>query len=141
MSDSLLQIELVTPDRIVFSGTAREVTLQTIAGEITVLPRHIPLISGLATGVITLRTPGEPDQVFAVSTGVVEVRPQSKVIIMADTGELASEIDIERAEAAVARAESIVASGTVMDDLEYERLKAHLHKNLARVKIAQKYRP
>ena len=87
-----LSVKIVTPERIVLKDTYDEVVIPTTAGEIGVLARHTPLVSGLKPGEIKLKQDGNVTS-LAVSSGFVEVRPNSKLIILADTAERAEEID------------------------------------------------
>src|SRR3989344_2176880 len=97
----MLRIELITPDGPVFEGEADAVSLPTADGEITILPHHIPLISIVVAGSITVRT-GKEEQLFAVSRGVVEVDGTSLRVLVAtaDRAEELEEAAIEKAKAA-----------------------------------------
>ncbi|MDP3881122.1 MAG: F0F1 ATP synthase subunit epsilon [bacterium] len=80
----MIQLRIVTIEGVKFSGKVGQVTLPTGAGEITVLPNHIPLISQLNAG--TLRTKGgeEGEQAFIIGKGVLEVRKGSNVVVLTD---------------------------------------------------------
>ena len=80
-----LQVDIVTPDRSLFSGRVDMVTLPGSLGQMGILPGHAPLFSTLDIGEIILHM-GNDSQFVAVSGGVVEVRPD-KVTILADTAE------------------------------------------------------
>ena len=79
-----IDLKIITIEGIKFSGKVGQVTIPTGAGEITVLPNHIPLISELKAG--TLRTKGgeEGDQAFIIGKGVLEVRKGSNVVVLTD---------------------------------------------------------
>ena len=134
-----LSVKIVTPERIVLKDTYDEVVIPTTAGEIGVLARHTPLVSGLKPGEIKLKQDGNVTS-LAVSSGFVEVRPNSKLIILADTAERAEEIDLERAEEARKRAETMLKEKDMAEDVEYANLQAIIEKELARVKVGKKYR-
>ena len=82
------------------------VIAQTVDGQIGVLPGHIPLVTVLETGVMRVQVDQEQEQKLAVSGGFLEMSPDNKLTILAQTAELADEIDVERARQALARAEA-----------------------------------
>ncbi|MCX6781340.1 MAG: F0F1 ATP synthase subunit epsilon, partial [Candidatus Magasanikbacteria bacterium] len=83
--------------------------------------------------------PGGTDTKFlAVSQGFVEVRPHGDVVVLANTAEVAGEIDIDRAEAARARAKELL-SGKIASEEEYATVAAAIEKEFARVKIGRKH--
>ena len=101
-----LQVELVAVERMIWSGEARMVIARTTEGEIGVLPGHAPLLGELAPGgVVTIRTDSGDDLVVAAHGGFLSVTGHG-VSILAETAELSTEIDAERAREALRRAES-----------------------------------
>lgn len=99
-----MQVELVSPERILYSGEAEMVICRTADGEIAFLAGHAPLIGALDIGVVRIKTTGEGEKVAAVHGGFVEVR-DNRVILLSDIAELADQIDVERARRAKAEAE------------------------------------
>ncbi|MGY1608612.1 MULTISPECIES: F0F1 ATP synthase subunit epsilon [unclassified Geodermatophilus] len=100
-----LQVELVAVERTIWSGEASMVIARTTEGEIGVLPGHAPLLGELAPGgVVTIRSADGQDVVAAAHGGFLSVTPQG-VSILAENAEISSEIDVERARAALSRAE------------------------------------
>jgi F-type H+-transporting ATPase subunit epsilon len=100
-----LQVELVAVERTIWSGEASMVIARTTEGEIGVLPSHAPLLGELAPGgVVTIRTTEGEDLVATAHGGFLSVTPQG-VSILAETAEISSEIDVERAREALRRAE------------------------------------
>jgi F-type H+-transporting ATPase subunit epsilon len=98
-----LQVELVSPERILYSGEADMVVARTVAGgEIAFLTGHAPFLGALETGVVRVKTPNG-EEVAAVHGGFVEVR-DNRVIILSDIAELAKDIDVSRAERAKSEA-------------------------------------
>ena len=98
-----LQVELVSPERILYSGEADMVVCRTVAGgEIAFLTGHAPFLGALETGVVRVKTPNG-EEVAAVHGGFVEVR-DDRVIILSDIAELAKDIDVGRAEQAKSEA-------------------------------------
>lgn len=137
MKSNKIKFKIVTPERTVFEGEIDQVSLPTADGEITVLPFHIPLISVLAAGELTIKK-GEEEIAMAVSGGIVEVR-KNEMIILADTAERAEEIDIKRAEEAKARAEKLKKEKIRLDETEYATAATLLERSLARIKVAKKH--
>lgn len=138
MSDKLIKFQIVTPEKIVLEEEVKQVTAPTQMGEITVLPGHIPLVAGLVPGVISVKTKNERTEVMAVSGGFIEVL-KNKTVILADTAERAQEIDEKRAEEARQRAQKIKEEKR-FDSVEFAALQAKIEKELARLKVARKYR-
>ncbi len=100
-----LQVELVAVERMIWSGEARMVIARTTEGELGVLPGHAPLLGELAPGgVVTIRTESGEDLIVAAHGGFVSVTDRG-VSILAETAEIAGEIDVERAREALRRAE------------------------------------
>ncbi|MDK3258362.1 F0F1 ATP synthase subunit epsilon [Blastococcus capsensis] len=101
-----LQVELVAVERKIWSGEATRVIARTTEGELGVLPGHTPLLGQLADGgVVTIRTEAGDDLVVAAHGGFLSVTEQG-VSILAETAEISSEIDVERAREALRRAEN-----------------------------------
>jgi F-type H+-transporting ATPase subunit epsilon len=134
-----IKFKIITPERLAYESEVDQVTIPTEAGEITVLPDHTPLVSVLKPGEMRLKK-DSVSQVFSVSTGFIEVRPRSEVVILADTVERAEEIDIERAETARARAEKMLEEKSKIDDVQFARLQAVLDREIARIKVKRRNR-
>ncbi len=104
-----LRVELVSPERILYSGEGEMVIARTIGGgDIAFLPGHAPFVGALGTGVLTIRPTQGADEKVAVHGGFVEVSTHGEattVTILSDVAEMASQIDVERARAAKERAE------------------------------------
>ena len=101
-----LQVELVAVERRIWSGEARMVIARTTEGELGVLPGHAPLLGQLAEGgVVTIRIPSGDDLVVAAHGGFLSVTDRG-VSILAETAEISTEIDVERAREALRRAEA-----------------------------------
>jgi F-type H+-transporting ATPase subunit epsilon len=103
-----LQVEVVSPERILYSGEAESVIARTVGGgDIAFLTGHAPFVGALETALVTVRSVSgaAEDQVVAVHGGFVEVSGDT-VTILSDVAELASQIDVDRARAAKDRAEA-----------------------------------
>ena len=100
-----LQVELVSPERILWSGEADMVVARTTEGDIAFLSGHAPFIGALGIGAVTIEEPGNARTKVAVHGGFVEVS-HNRVTILSDVAELAGDIDLGRAQAAKDRAEA-----------------------------------
>ena len=130
-----LQVDIVTPDRSLFSGRVDMVTLPGSLGQMGILPGHAPLLSTLDIGEIILHM-GNDSQFVAVSGGVVEVRPD-KVTILADVAEAGTEIDEERAAAALERARQSLAENPPPQQVP--EIMASLRRSTLRLKVARRH--
>lgn len=92
-----LHVDVVSPDRILWTGEANMVIARTVGGgEIAFLTGHTPLVGALEVSVVTIRSDAG-DQVVAVHGGFVEVS-NDRVTVLSDVAELADHIDVARAE-------------------------------------------
>jgi F-type H+-transporting ATPase subunit epsilon len=98
-----LNVELVAPDRRVWSGAARMVVAKTTEGEIGIMPGHEPVLGLLVTGPVTVRTTDDQTVLAAVHGGFLSVA-EDHVTVLAETAERVEDIDVARAEAALDRA-------------------------------------
>ena len=132
-----MKLRIITPERSVFEEEIEQITLPTQAGEITVLPHHVPLVSILRPGEILVKQNGA-EIPLAVSGGMLQVRPD-EIIILADSAERVEEIIEQRAEDARVRALAMLEEKR-HDITEYARLAAKIEKETARIKVARKHR-
>jgi F-type H+-transporting ATPase subunit epsilon len=103
-----IHLEIVTPEKQLFSGAVDSVTVPSTRGYLGILPGHAPLLAELGIGEISYKIGERTDYVFC-SWGFVEVLPD-RVVLLTQEAENASDIDVKRAEEAKARAEKILAS-------------------------------
>jgi len=130
-----LQLEIVTPEALAYSDTVDSVQVPGSDGELGILPHHAPLLATLGAGELRIRK-GGAEETFAVFGGFVQVRPD-KVIVMAETADLASEIDLEKAREARREAERALESApTEGPDLAAAR--AQLQAALLRIRVAER---
>ena len=134
-----LTLKIVTPDGITYDSAAESVSLPTVTGEITILPHHVPLVTVLKAGEMRIKASGQ-EFALAVSSGVVEIRPNSVVYVLAETAERAEHIDLSRAETARVRAEELMKSQERLNDEDFARVMGKLEKELARLRVGHKYR-
>ncbi|NLW06640.1 MAG: F0F1 ATP synthase subunit epsilon [Clostridia bacterium] len=128
-----LMLEVITPEKIVLKTEAASVTAPGIQGYLGVLPRHAPLITPLKAGVVTYSREGSEAERLAVSGGFLEAGAD-RVVILADTAEKATDIDVERARQAKERAEKRLRERPA--NLDVARAEAALQRALARLKAA-----
>ena len=94
--DTLLQVELVAADRLVWSGQATMVIARTTEGDVGILPHHAPLLSSIIEGVVEVQTVEGETWVAAVDTGFLSVA-DNRVSILSEHAEMSHEIDLEKA--------------------------------------------
>jgi len=128
-----LRLELVTPYKKALSEEVDEVTAPGTLGEFGVLPGHTPLLTTLKIGELSYRKAGASYH-LAVNWGYVEVE-DDKVTVLVETAEPADEIDLERAKAALGRAEAALQKLTA-DDKDFLVMQAALERALIRIQVA-----
>ena len=126
-------LEIVTPERLAYSDTVDSVVLPGSEGEMGVLPHHAPLLATLGVGELRIRK-GGTEEAFAIVGGFVQVRPD-KVVVMAETADMASEIDLEKAQEARRKAEQSLEGGFV-EGAELAAARASLQSALIRIRVA-----
>ena len=138
-----LKLKIVTPESLVLDELVDQVSIPTTLGEITVLPDHIPLITGVASGDIVAVEKGEHIP-FAVVGGFLEVKKNSEgmteVAILADFAEHVSGLSEEKIEQAKQKAEEMRQLMINKESVDFEHFEAELERSLTRVKIADKWR-
>lgn len=127
-------VEIITPDRVFYTGEAGMIEFNTEAGEIGVYPRHIPLTTVIRPGIVTIHEEAG-EKKAAVHAGFAEILPD-RVSIMAEVAEWGEEIDLERAEAAKKRAEERIAAKA--EETDMDRAELALKKALVRIKLVKK---
>jgi len=130
-----LLLEIVTPEKLAYSDEVDSVQLPGSEGELGVLPHHAPLISTLGAGELRLRKGGQEES-FAIVGGFVQVLPD-KVVVMAETADMASEIDLEKAQEARRKAEQVLESGFV-EGADLAAARAALQASLIRIRVAER---
>jgi len=133
MTDTF-QLEIVTPEKMVVRDSAESVQIPGLNGYLGVLPGHAPLITELGAGEISYRANGQSHS-FCVAWGFAEVL-QDRVTVLAETAERCDEIDVARAQRALARAEESLKSAETTDDFAHATAKMRAAQ--ARIEVAQK---
>jgi F-type H+-transporting ATPase subunit epsilon len=130
-----IQLEIVTPERLAYSDDVDSVVLPGSEGELGVLPHHAPLVTTLGIGELRIRK-GGAEESFAIVGGFLQVRPD-KVVVMAETADMASEIDLEKAQEARREAEQALESG-YHEGADLSAARAALQQALLRIRVAER---
>ncbi len=127
--NNLFTLRIITPDRVFYEGEVSMVEFNTTEGEIGVYKKHVPTTVIVNPGILTITEDGGTKEA-ALHAGFAEIL-QDEVVILAEIVEWPSEIDLERAEAAKARAEERLRSKTPETDIL--RAETALQRALARI--------
>ena len=130
--ENKFKVEIITPDRVFFTGEADMIEFNTGDGQIGVYKNHIPLTTVLEPGVVVIHN-DDQQKVAAVHAGFAEILGE-KVTLLAELAEWPDEIDVNRAEAARQRAEDRIAAKS--ETLDLKRAEYALHKALIRIDVA-----
>ncbi len=125
-----LNVEVVSPERVLYSGEADMVVCRTTDGEIAFLPGHAPFLGALGIGVVRSILPEQGEQAIAVHGGFVEVA-NDRVIVLSDVAELADQIDVERARRALQRADERLAESPDDEEAQAALLRARTRLEVA----------
>jgi F-type H+-transporting ATPase subunit epsilon len=130
-----IRLEVVTPEKQVVNDMAQIVMAPGSMGEFGVLSGHTPFMTSLNTGALHYRDENGKDQFVFVSGGFAEALPD-KVTVLAEAAERMEDIDIERAKAAVERAEKRLSDARDKEKVDTARAKAALDRAVIRIRIA-----
>jgi len=133
---SEIKLEIITPEKIIYNETVDSITVPGTKGSFQVLKDHAPLMSTLEIGVIVVKK-GDDNRYFSISGGTIEVL-DNKVLVLADSTELISDIDIDRAEAAKQRAEERIKKRKE-EEIDTLRAELALKRAINRISAREKY--
>lgn len=133
MADTL-ELVIVTPERQLLRQAAKEVELPGADGYLGVLPGHAPLITELGIGELIYKSESGESHFLAIIRGFAEVLPD-RVSVLAETAERPAEIDVERAKAALKRAQERLASND--PSLDWDRALLSMQRALIRIRVAE----
>jgi F-type H+-transporting ATPase subunit epsilon len=136
MADKTLYVEIVTPYSMFFEGPVEMVVVTGKDGEVGILPGHAPLVAALVPGEIRLKIDGQWKAAVATN-GYAEIGPELTIIVV-NAAEWPEQIDIRRAEKALARAEARLQDPTTSPQ-EKIRSRHGSARAKARIKVAKKY--
>lgn len=131
-----IHLEIVTPEKIVVSEAAQIVAAPGTLGEFGVLVGHTPFMTSLKTGAVHYTDAKGAERYVFVSGGFAEALPD-KVTILAESAERRRDIDVDRASAALERAQKRLEQARAKDDLDFIRVKAALERAIQRLKLAK----
>ena len=132
-----LNLEILTPDKLSYSGEVEAVTVPGTVGSFQVLYNHAPLLSTIDIGAIKVEVSKDKTIYFATGGGTIEVL-NNKIKILADCLEQVSEIDVERAKKALTRAQERLEKKHT-EKIDVPRAEAALARANNRIKIYEKY--
>jgi F-type H+-transporting ATPase subunit epsilon len=139
MMAKTFRLEVITPDRTVFTGDVVQLKITGEDGGMGILVNHAPMVAVVATGPARLDFPDGSNQWLMLGDGFLEVR-DNQVKVLAEVGEKADEIDLPRAEAAERRAlERLKAAGVA--EVDFARARAALTRAMTRLKILRDLSP
>lgn len=134
---SELNLEIITPEKLIFRDQIDAVTIPGTQGSFQVLKNHAPIISSFEIGIIKVRK-SDLETYYSTSGGTVEVN-RNNVLVLADSIEKVSDIDQDRAENAKQRAEERLRKKHEVE-IDEARAKAALNRALNRLNAIKKYR-
>lgn len=130
--NNYFDLEIISPDRVFFTGKAHMIELNTTEGQVGIYKRHIPMTMILEPGIVVIKDE-EGERNAAIHTGFMEILPD-KVSILAEEAEWPEEIDVKRANEAKIRAERRIQSKD--PHINLARAEMALHKALIRIELA-----
>jgi F-type H+-transporting ATPase subunit epsilon len=132
-----IQLDIITQEKSLLTTTVDQLTAPAVMGEVTILPGHIPLFTRLDDGIIRYKSEGTITEV-AIIGGFMDVGPQNKITIMADSAINAEDVDEQKAELARQKAED--AMKNKQSEVEFKIAEASLRKALLELKVARRRR-
>ena len=135
---SLLNLEIVTPEKRAYSGSARLVVVPGAEGDLGILPDHMPLMTQILPGEVQVTTEDGEELFLAVGEGFVEVTPD-RVSVLTDMAIEEGEIDEKAVTEAVARAEQEIRDKALAGE-ELATVQASLLKSLAQLRVKRRGR-
>jgi F-type H+-transporting ATPase subunit epsilon len=131
-----IKLEVVTPEKSVVSEEAQIVMPPGSLGEFGVLIGHTPFLTTLKIGTIRYKDAGGTEKYVFVNSGFAEALPD-KVTVLAESAERRKDIDVERAKAAMERAEKRLAEDRSKEGIDFNRAKIALARAVERVKLSE----
>jgi F-type H+-transporting ATPase subunit epsilon len=133
-----LNVEIITPSKITFSGGAKSITIPGTLGSFQVLFNHAPLMSTFEIGLVKVNIDNNRTLFFATGGGTIEVN-KNNILVLADSLEEVSLIDVERAGRALERAKKRIEEKS--PDTDLDRAQSALKRAVNRINIVEKYLP
>lgn len=133
-----IQCDIVSQDRMVFSGEAEMVLIPGSEGVMGILPNHSPVLTTFNFGIITVITKNERNY-FTVAGGIAEVQPDL-ITVLADAAENVEELDESRAERAKERAEELINENASSDSKDLDALRFALRRSTFRLDAIKRFK-
>jgi len=130
-------LDIVSAERHIFSGLVEHMVATSELGEVGIFPGHAPLLTLLKPGEVRMQLPGDKQELYYVSGGILEVQPYF-ITILADEVERAENLDEVAAIAAKKHAEELLASKH--KDIDYSIAMSELARAAAQIRAIQKLR-
>lgn len=131
-----LNLEIVTPEKVVFKDEVDEVTCPTVNGEISILPNHVGLVTQIAPGELVIRKAGN-NSYLAITGGFLEVS-NNKVAILADYAVREEDIEIAKAEEAKKRAEKLMEEK--LSEKDFALAESELRRSILQLNVVRRRR-
>jgi F-type H+-transporting ATPase subunit epsilon len=129
-------LQIVTPEREIFNQTVSQVTLPGMNGQFGVLRNHAPLVAALEPGLVQIWDETDTEIRMAIGGGFFQVS-ENQAMILADSAELAQDIDVTRAQEAERRArERLAGQLEPREELQLQRAEASLKRSRTRIRVA-----
>ncbi len=132
-----IHVDVVSAEESIFSGLAEFVVLPGEAGELGIMPGHMPLMTRIKPGAVRVKTQAGTEELIFVAGGMLEVQP-NLVTVLADTAIRGKDLDEAKALDAKRKAEEAMASRS--SELDYARAQAELAEAVAQLQAIQKLR-
>lgn len=133
-----IKLEIVSPDKVVYSADISMLIVRSTAGELGVLPHHAPMVAGLLPHAMRVKIEGD-ESLIAVAGGFMEVQPE-KITVLASAAELPIDIDVNRAQQAYERAkqrlEAFKAGQQTEPPIDGVRAEAAMRRAMARLMVS-----
>jgi F-type H+-transporting ATPase subunit epsilon len=137
LATTTIKLEIISLARPVFKGRVASITVPGQEGELTILPKHIPLMTSLKAGEIIIRGDNGKEDYVAISSGVMVIDPK-KITILVDSADMLEELDEKKIQEAKERAEKLLTEKKFADDVAFADATALLEKSLAQLKVLRR---
>lgn len=134
-----MKLDIVSPEKTLYSGEVEQITVDTVDGRIAILPHHVNLFTRIKTGELKLKVTGK-EELLAITGGFLQVS-NNVVTILADYAIHAEDIDVQKAIEAQKRAEEVLKKKEgQLSDAEYADLQSALGRAILELRVAESRR-
>lgn len=135
---SQLRVQVISQEKPLLDTQADLVLIPAVTGQLGILPHHIPLITRLQAGVVTIRHQHQ-DTLVAIGGGFAAMEADNSLSILADTAIKAQDISLKAAEAAKLRAQATIKQASTISEREFKLAEAQLRRALVELQVARKH--